>query len=192
MSQIEKILAFWFGAPDSEIYGTNRKIWFSKDPEFDRQLREKFLPEYEQAAAGALENWRSEPLSCLAYILVCDQFPRNMFRDTPRSFATDDQALSAAQSAIAQGFDQQLLPVQRWFMYLPLEHSENPEHQCQVVKLFQDLTQEHPDSQSSYDFALRHQAMIDRFGRFPHRNAILGRDTTPEEAEFLQQPGSSF
>jgi uncharacterized protein (DUF924 family) len=149
------------------------------------------MPDYTQAQAGNLDSWKNSPQSCLALILLLDQFPRHMFRGTPQAFATDWQALSAAQYAIAQGYDRELLPVQRWFIYLPFEHSENLDHQNQSVSLFEQLSDD-PDSADTIQYAIRHRKVILRFGRFPHRNAILGRVSTAQEEEFLQQPGSSF
>ncbi len=187
----QEILKFWFGDPASPEYGQSRPEWFKKDPQFDQTIEKQFLPVYEQAAAGQLQAWQGSPLTCLALILVLDQFPRNMFRGTPRAFATDPLAVQAAQQAVAQGFDQQLLPVQRWFVYLPFEHSEDLADQRRSMELFEQL-QSDPASQSAIDYARRHLEVIERFGRFPHRNVILGRPSTPEELEFLQQPGSSF
>ena len=191
MSQVEEILHFWFGQPDEPNYGKQRSFWFTKKSDFDQEVRTHFLKNYEQAVAGQLDHWQKSPKSCLALILLLDQFPRNMFRGTAQAFATDPQALSAAQHAVANGFDQQLLTVERWFIYLPFEHSENLEHQNQCVELFATLSND-PDSAATLDYALRHRSVIERFGRFPHRNEILGRATTPEEAEFLKQRGSSF
>jgi uncharacterized protein (DUF924 family) len=189
--QAKKILDFWFGSPEQASYGKPRQIWFIKKNEFDREVQTRFLKNYEQAAAGELDSWKSSPLNCLALILLLDQFPRNMFRGTAQAFATDWQALSAAQYAIAQGYDRELLPVQRWFIYCPFEHSENLEDQNLCLALFQQLSDD-PDSADAINYALRHREVILRFGRFPHRNEILGRASTPEEQEFLQQPGSSF
>lgn len=191
MSQAKEILDFWFGSPDEPGYGKPKSFWFNKKPEFDEELQMRFLTDYQKAAAGNLDDWINASDSCLALILLLDQFPRNMFRDTPQAFATDWEALSAAQHAVAQGYDKKLLPVQRWFIYLPFEHSENLEHQRQAVRLFQQLGDD-PDSASCIDYAIRHMQVIQRFGRFPHRNEILGRVSTLEEKEFLKQKGSSF
>ncbi|NMG06877.1 DUF924 family protein [Brasilonema sp. UFV-L1] len=191
MSQVAEILDFWFGSPNEPDYGKPKSFWFIKKPEFDEELRIRFLTDYQKAAAGYLDDWMDSPESCLALILLLDQFPRNMFRDTPEAFATDWEALSAAQHAVARGYDQKLLPVQRWFVYLPFEHSENLEHQHQAVQLFEQLNND-PDSASSIDYAMRHMQVIQHFGRFPHRNEILGRVSTPEETEFLKNKGSSF
>jgi uncharacterized protein (DUF924 family) len=191
MSQAQEILDFWFGQANEASYGKPRQVWFTKKPEFDEQVQTHFMTDYQLAAAGQLDRWKQSPETCLALILLLDQFPRNMFRGTPQQFATDWQALSTAQYAVAQGYDRQLLPVQRWFIYLPFEHSENLEDQRQAVKLFQQLSDD-PDSADTIDYAIRHKQIIERFGRFPHRNAILGRPSTQEEKEFLKQPGSSF
>jgi uncharacterized protein (DUF924 family) len=189
-----QILHFWFGepsAPDSE-YGQQRKVWFHKDPEFDQQIRDRFLSAYEQARQGQYNDWRQTAKTALALTLLLDQFPRNMFRGTPRCFATDEQALEVAQAAIAQCYDQQLIPTERMFLYLPLEHSENLAHQNQAVCHFEALIQAAPELQTALDYAYRHRDVIAQFGRFPHRNDILGRPSTREEHEFLQQPGSRF
>lgn len=191
---IDAILRFWFGVPqtpDSQ-YSQRRKYWFGKNPEFDRSIHDRFYFLYEQADSGELDNWQATPQGSLALILLFDQFPRNMFRDTPRAFATDAKALSIAKQSIAQAFDRALEPIQRVFIYLPLEHSENLDDQRQCVWLFEALTAESPELADCLDYALRHQAIIERFGRFPHRNRILDRPSTPAETEFLKQPGSSF
>lgn len=187
----EEILEFWFGKPDEADYGKPRKVWFTKKPEFDQEVRSRFLETYRQAAAGELDDWKAEPLSCLALIILLDQFPRNMFRGQPEAFATDPQALAYAKYAVERGFDKQLLPIQRQFVYLPFEHSENLADQHQCLELVSTL-KDYPDCASGVDYAHRHFKVIKRFGRFPHRNKILGRQTTSEEVEFLKQPGSSF
>ena len=191
MSRVDEILDFWFGQSDQPEHGKQRGFWFNKKPEFDQELRLRFLTDYQQAVAGQLDHWQESPKSCLALILLLDQFPRNMFRGSAQAFATDPQALEVAQHAVANGFDQELLTVQRWFVYLPFEHSENLDDQRKCVELFATLSDD-PDSTSTLNYAVRHREIIERFGRFPHRNEILGRANTPEEAEFLKQPGSSF
>ena len=185
------VIDFWFGQPEEKLYGRPQKFWFIKEQKFDQQVRSLFLETYQQAAQGKLIQWQQQALSCLALIIVLDQFPRNMFRDSPRSFINDSQALEVAKSAMTNGFDRQLLPVQRWFMYLPFEHSENLADQQTAVKLFETIRDD-PDSQTTIDYAYRHLQVIERFGRFPHRNQILGRESTPAEKEFLKQPGSKF
>ncbi len=191
MSQAKRILEFWFGHPNEPSYGKPRKFWFNKTPEFDEKLRIRFGEDYQKAAAGHLDDWIDLPETCLALILLLDQVPRNVFRGTPQAFATDWEALSAAQQAIALGYDREFLPVQRWFIYLPFEHSENLAHQYQCIKLFQQLNHD-ANSASAIEYAFAHMQIIQRFGRFPHRNAIFGRTSTPEEQEFLQKPASGF
>lgn len=200
--QIEDVLEFWFGSSDSDdpegltseglLYQRRRKIWFGKNPEFDRAIRDRFELLYQQAAAGNLDPWQQSPSGSLALILVLDQFPRNMFRHTPQAFATDAVARAVAKEMIRRGDDRLLLPVQRIFVYLPLEHSENRDDQHQSVQQVEVLVATQPALADCLDYAQRHQVVIERFGRFPHRNRILGRETTAEEAEFLQQPGSAF
>ena len=191
MSNFESILEYWFGNKNKADYGKPKKIWFSKDSKVDEEIKQQFSIDYELAKQGVLETWKNEPRSCLALILLLDQVPRNIFRDQPQMYATDEKALTLAKFAVKNNFDQQLLPVERWFIYLPFEHSENLDNQCKAVALFQTLSHD-PDSTITIDYAVRHFEVIRQFGRFPHRNSILGRETTPEEAEFLKQPGSSF
>ena len=155
-------------------------------------MREQFLTNYEQAREGAYADWQKTPQTALALAVLLDQFPRNMFRDTPRSFEAVDQALVVAKAAIAQGFDHVLIPVERIFLYLPLEHSENLDDQNQSVALFEALVQAAPNLHATLEYAYRHRDIIARFGRFPHRNNILGRLSTPDEAAFLKQRGSRF
>ncbi|MBE9096622.1 DUF924 family protein [Tychonema sp. LEGE 07203] len=188
---MNEILDFWFGRSNSPEFGKAQKKWFEKNADFDAQVRSNFLSQYELAASGKLDYWQDSPENCLALILLLDQFPRNMFRETPKAFATDSKALTVAQHAVDNNFDRELLQVQKWFIYLPFEHSENLEHQQKSVELFRQLSGE-PESESVIEYAIRHFKIIERFGRFPHRNQILGRETTPEEAEFLKQPGSRF
>lgn len=185
------ILNFWFGDPHSPDYGQPRSQWFEKDPAFDQQIRDQFETDYWQAMAGHLNHWVSSAAGCLALVLLQDQFPRNLFRNTPQAFASDAHALEVAETAIAQGFDRQLLPVQRWFIYLPFEHSEDLATQERSLQLWEEL-RDHPASASCIEYAQRHYEVIRQFDRFPHRNEILGRDSTPAELEFLLQPGSRF
>jgi len=183
------VLHFWFGPPGER--GKPQKRWFFKDQAFDREIRERFLPTYEQAAAGKLAHLKGKASDCLALIVMLDQFPRNMFRGTPRAFATDPLALETARHAVAQGFDRAMLPVERMFFYLPFEHSEALADQLEACELNAALDA-YPETKDVYRYALAHRDIIQRFGRFPHRNAILGRASTPEELEFLKGPGSSF
>ncbi|MGB3494457.1 MAG: DUF924 family protein [Elainellaceae cyanobacterium] len=191
---ISSVLTFWFGDPSVEnvSYGVRKNLWFRKDESTDREIRDRFFDTYERAGSGQLHDWRLTCEGRLALTIVCDQFPRNMFRGTAQAFATDPFARALVKEAIALGDDQALPAEQRVFLYMPLEHSENLDDQGKSVALFQALAEANPDLADTYDYALRHQAVIARFGRFPHRNAALGRVSTAEEIEFLQQPGSSF
>jgi uncharacterized protein (DUF924 family) len=180
-----EVLRFWFGEPR----GGRRKPWFEKDEAFDAEIRRRFVPLHERLAAGG--EWPDEPDPCLARIVVLDQFPRNMFRGSPLAFATDRLALEAARHALARGYDRAMKPVERLFVYLPFEHSESLEDQERACALCKPL-EPFPETFDAYRYAVAHRDIIQRFGRFPHRNAILGRESTPEEAAFLEQPGSSF
>ena len=180
------MLDFWFGAPGSRERGRPRKLWFQKSQPFDAEVRRRFLAAWERAARGECERWQATPLASLALVVVLDQFPRNMFRGTARAFASDSLALAAARSMIAMEFSRLLSPVERLFAYLPFTHAEDLAAQRRSLALFHGLE---PEDERS---AKRHYEIIERFGRFPHRNAVLGRQSTPEETEFLRQPGSSF
>ncbi len=178
--QPQSILHFWF----EEL---TDKQHFVKDPALDESMRSRFGATLEAAARCELFAWRATAEGRLAEILVLDQFSRNIFRDTPRAFAQDSLALVLAQEMVAGGHDQQLAPTQRAFAYMPYMHSESALVHTQAVALF---TQ--PGIQDNLSFELRHKAIIDRFGRYPHRNAIMDRTSTPEELAFLSEPGSSF
>ena len=181
------VLQFWFGEPR----GPRLRQWFEKDPAFDARIRARFLPLHEALARGEQADWLDDPERCLARIVVLDQFPRNMFRGSPRAFATDAAALQAARHAIERGFDRGRLPVERLFTYLPFEHSEALADQDLACALCKPLAA-FAETDDAYRYALAHREIIVRFGRFPHRNAILGRASTPEEVAFLAQPGSGF
>jgi uncharacterized protein (DUF924 family) len=191
VSAPEEILDFWFGREGEEGYGEFREAWFTKDPEFDREIRDRFETVYKEAASGELDSWKEEAQSCLALIIVLDQFPRNMFRGDARMYATDEKALEAARYAVEHVFDRELPLFQRGFVYMPFMHSENLEDQRLSVELFRGIAGEAGTTDAT-PFAVRHMEIIERFGRFPHRNEILGRQTTPEEAGFLKEPDSSF
>jgi len=184
-----EVLRFWFGAGSD--YGKSRKAWFEKNPDFDREIGAKFLALCEQAASGALEPWQALPGECLALVIVLDQFPRNLFRGEARAFGSDARALGAARRAIDGGYDAGMLPVERLFLYLPFEHSESLDDQWRSLALIGRLAP-WPETADVFPYAVRHWEIVRRFGRFPHRNAALGRASTPEELEFLQQPGSGF
>ncbi len=164
-----------------------RKVWFVKDAAVDAQIRDRFLPVLEELAAQAPSAALASPQRALAAVIVLDQFPRNSFRGQARAFATDALALEIAKAAIGGGLDRQLPQAQRVFLYLPFEHSENAADQARCVALTAALGD---DEYARY--ALLHQGVIDRFGRFPHRNVVLGRASTPEEEAFLKEPGSAF
>ncbi len=184
------ILDFWFGREDEPGYGEFRDAWFQRNDEFDAEIRDRFGDVYEHAAAGDLNDWREEAEGCLALVIVLDQFPRNMFRGDARTHATDAQGLETAEYAVDRALDRELPALQRMFLYMPFMHSESVEDQRRSVELFGLLAEQGgPDV---VEYAVGHKEIVDRFGRFPHRNVILGRETTPEEAEFLTQPGSSY
>jgi uncharacterized protein (DUF924 family) len=202
--QARAVLDCWFGAPDTPDFGGARKSWFSRNEAFDAMLRERFGALIDAAndvtsdvtcntpGNTTLAHWQTTPLGALALIIVLDQFSRNCHRNTPRAFAADQKALRIAQRMVATGADR-LLPTahHRAFAYLPYEHDETLASQQESLRLFKRLEAE-PGGESYYRFAVRHAAIIDRFGRFPHRNAVLGRSSTAEEAAFLREPGSSF
>ena len=174
----DEVLQFWFGQ--------EHKAWFEKNPAFDAEIRARFLPLYESALRKELDSWLRQPRRCLARVVLLDQFPRNMFRGMAQAFATDPLALDGARVILDNGWDGAMTHDQRLFAYLPFEHSESLADQRRCCELMQPLGDE------LHRYALRHKEIIERFGRFPHRNAILGRASTPEEEAFLQQPGSGF
>jgi uncharacterized protein (DUF924 family) len=191
MTSPQEILDFWFGREGEEGYEEFREAWFTKDWEFDREIRDRFEPIYEEAAAGGLEDWKNETRSCLALIIVLDQFPRNIYRGDARMYAAEEKAREAARHAVEHAYDRELSLYGRLFAYLPFEHSEELDDQRLSVELFRGLAAE-MGSEDLLGYAVRHLEIVEQFGRFPHRNEILGRRTTPEEAEFLEGPDSSF
>lgn len=174
------VLSFWF----EEI---EPKAWWAADPAFDARVRERFNETLLQAAQGECFGWRSEPHGRLAEIIVLDQFSRNVYRGTARAFAQDPMALALAQEAVARKVHAELSPVARGFLFLPYMHSESRLVHQEAERLYR----EHALA-DNHNFELRHKAIVDRFGRYPHRNQILGRESSAEEMEFLKQPGSSF
>jgi uncharacterized protein (DUF924 family) len=174
------VLRFWFEEATPEQ-------WFKKDEAFDQRLRDRFQEIQEQVAALPVEACLASRDVALAAVIACDQFPRNMFRGTPRAFATDAKGLVLAAAVLERGWDAGMTENQRLFLYLPFEHAEDAAAQARCVALMSGLA-----DADLVRWARAHQAVIDRFGRFPHRNEILGRSSTPEELEFLKQPGSSF
>jgi len=179
-------LDFWFGAPDDPQRYHHRQIWFRGTPEFDASVHTGFAADHEQAASGAYAEWETEPLSALALVMLLDQVPRNIFRSTPRAFATDPLALAATNQAMTRGFDQAVPAAWRVFFYLPYEHSEDLADQRRGLDLL--LAQPPAPGRKSEGHMTRlHFEIIERFGRFPHRNAILGRASTAEELAFLAE-----
>lgn len=186
------VLDFWFAPESSPEHGRSRKVWFVKDAAFDEQIREGFGAIVEQALRGELDGWSAAPPSAVARVVVLDQFARNIFRDSPRAFAGDRQALAAASDMIGSRQDESLPPFMRAFVYMPFEHAEGIAMQDEAVRLFTRLAAASPELESMLDYAHRHRAVIERFGRFPHRNDILGRQSTAEEIAFLAERGSRF
>ncbi|GAA6135732.1 DUF924 family protein [Oceaniserpentilla sp. 4NH20-0058] len=174
------IIDFWF----DEIETSQ---WWKKDLEFDALIQRRFGELHQKAKAGELFKWRETALGSLAEVIILDQFSRNMFRDHKDAFSSDELALALAQGAISKGFDTQISSTMRSFLYLPFMHSESAIIHAQAVKLYESL-----GNPNNLEFEHKHKAIIDRFGRYPHRNTILGRESTMEEIEFLKQPNSSF
>lgn len=176
----QEIIHFWFEEIDS-------KQWWIADVSFDQLIQKRFHKLMLQAAAGELDEWRSDDHGRLAEIIVLDQFSRNVYRNTPQAFSQDTMALVLAQEAIRAQADHGLTPIEKNFLYMPFMHSESRVIHAYAEKLFHAHA-----PQANYEFELKHKAIIDRFGRYPHRNAILGRESTAEEIEFLKEEGSSF
>ena len=190
----QEILDFWFGPPDDPEYGQSRKLWFEKSDDYDRLLAERFGDQVEAALAGRLNHWAQAGAtadSALALVLLLDQLTRNIFRGTAKMYAGDQVALLTAKRMVDTGQDLQLIPVQRQFCYLPFEHAEDNAMQAESLRLFK-LLEPFEATSGLLEWALKHAVIVERFGRFPHRNQILGRASTPEETEFLKQPGSGF
>lgn len=189
------VLDFWFGPPDDPGHAQPRPQWFQKDDAFDALIVQRFGPLIERALIGDIDDWQTrpvEPLPALARVIVLDQFTRNAFRGTARAFAGDAMALQTARALVASGADRSLTGVQRQFAYLPFEHAEDLSHQRTAVQLYQQLAADEPARADLVVWAQKHLDIVARFGRFPHRNAALGRASTPEEAAFLLTPGSGF
>ena len=183
----ERIVVFWFGAPGSAESLRRPDQWFKADTEFDREIRDSFGADYEAAAAGRHADLAATADGSLALIVLLDQFPRNMFRGSAKAFATDATALDLARGSVERGFDRGMPPERRQFLYMPYQHTEDLAIQHRSIELFTDL-----NYMTCLDHAIQHRDIIARFGRFPHRNAALGRTSTAEEIDFLKQPGSSF
>jgi uncharacterized protein (DUF924 family) len=199
METQESIKEFWFGTntDDGATAAAQAKLWWSKDDALDLEIKQRFAASSDLALNGKLDEWSATPYGHLSLILLCDQFPRNMYRNTPRAFAFDAKALQLSKDGIARKLDIRLRPIERVFFYLPFEHSESLADQDRAVALFRQLAEEaNPAHKTSFDnfynYAIRHREVIQRFQRFPHRNKILGRDSTAAELQFLSEPGSSF
>jgi uncharacterized protein (DUF924 family) len=199
LEQAESILEYWFGTEADDLVAAKQhaELWWKKNPQVDQDIRERFATRLDAAAHGNLDDWLTHPRGRLAMIILADQFSRNMYRDTPRSFAFDRLAQTWCKAGLDSGADRLLRPIERVFFNLPLEHSESLEDQQRSVALCKSLADSVPDEHRElFDgylkYAERHRDIVQRFGRFPHRNAILGRESTEEEIAFLQKPGSSF
>lgn len=199
MSTWQPLLDWWFGAEGSatEVAAARQGLWFGKRDGQDLEAEARFGALVERALAGDLKDWLDDPQAWLAQLILLDQLPRMIFRDTPRAFAGDSRARPLLQEGLERGWDRRLTPIQRVFAYLIFEHAEDLPLQDRAVELFADLlneaaVDERPLFANFLDFAERHQRVIARFGRFPHRNAILGRASTDEEQAFLREPGSRF
>lgn len=195
----ETVLSFWFGPLDSDGLPSLQAAarWFSGGESFDAEIRQRFGGRVEEALRGELREWADAPRPLLALIILLDQFPRNLFRGEARAFAGDARAYALARDAVDAGWAKQLLPAERNFLYLPFEHHESMEAQTRCCSLYAQLLAEGPAAAEarfagSLDYAQRHRAAIERFGRFPARNAALGRESTPEEVAFLAEHPSGF
>jgi len=181
------LLDFWFGPPGDSDREQHREIWFKATEEFDAALRREFLADYEAAAGGALRAWEASAEGALALVLLLDQVPRNIFRGTPRAYAADPAARAVADRALQRGFDRLLAPAWRIFFYMPLHHSEDIDDQQRSAALFESLPR-NPDRRGSLRrYGQPYLQVIERFGRFPHRNEILGRQSTPAEIAFMTE-----
>lgn len=200
MQPWQPLLTFWFGEESDDVTRAKRQapLWWGKNSDTDALLASRFGDQASAAAAGGLAHWAESAEGRLALILLLDQLPRNIHRGTPAAFAQDAKARDLCLKGLSLGADLALPPLERVFFYLPLEHAESREQQARSVTLFEGLAAEQADGPAREtftgfaDFARRHQVIVERFGRFPHRNAILGRASTEEEADFLLQPGSGF
>ncbi len=184
-----EVLDFWFGTGDD--YGRRHKRWFAKDRGFDAEVRDRFGSLLKELLEGGHREWLADAHACLARIVVLDQFPRQIFRGSAEAFAGDPPALESTRHALVQRYDRDMFPVERLFVYLPFEHSESLVDQERSCALMAPLAQ-FPETDDALRYAIAHRDIVARFGRFPHRNATLGRASTPEEVEFLKQPGSAF
>jgi len=198
-NRIEEILGFWFGELESDTAFPieKAKLWFNGGEAFNREVAAQFGADLELGSAGKLNDWAASPRGRLALIILLDQFSRNVFGESPRCFSQDEASLGLAIEGIEKGDDKKLRPIERTFFYIPFEHSEDLEMQVRGVELFTELASKVPPGiefaiQNTLDYMVRHKKIIERFGRFPHRNKILGRVSLPGEDDFLNEPDSSF
>jgi uncharacterized protein (DUF924 family) len=199
--RIDDLLSFWFGPPDQTPEARGKR-WFMRDAVLDEEIRARYGALAEAAAAGQLAGWLDNPRGSLALVVLLDQFSRNLYRDSPRAFAQDPQALAITRAALGRGHERALSWLERYMLLMPFMHAEDVAVQRESVAVFEELLAEAIAAGASasdlaalttaLDFARRHAAIVERFGRYPHRNAVLGRPSTDEELEFLRQPGSSF
>lgn len=192
------VLEFWFGdRDDPENVKRRRKLWFTSTPDQDREIRERFGMLHEKAQAGDLDGWAEAPKTALALIVLLDQFTRSLYRGRGAAFVNDARSLALASAAVERGFDRMLHPVERAFLYMPFQHSENPDDQERSMRLYRALLDECPLSlrafaRDSYEHAALHRDIVERFGRFPHRNELLGRSSTEAERRYLEDGGHRF
>jgi len=184
MTEWREIYDYWFGAPGADGHGDVREFWFGGGPSVDREIRQRFGGHYERAIAGEFENWKSEARSAVSLIVLLDQFPRNIFRGDPRSFAVNPMVLRCARQLVDGPLYGELITVEKVFAYLPFEHSEDIEDQKKCVALY-EVMEPHDSKAEWIDFAVLHLEIVEQFGRFPHRNDILGRKNTPAEETWL-------
>lgn len=199
--RIDEIITFWLG-PKGERPGEVARRWFTKDTLFDDEIRARFGADLERAAKGEYDAWaEGDARHVLAFVILTDQLTRNVYRDSGRAFSLDDKALAASLSAQSRGLDTSLSFLERYVLYMPMMHAEDKEVQAKCVEVFANLAAEASRAgedeiasmlRGAHDYAVRHQVIVERFGRFPHRNSLLDRTSTPEEAMFLLEPGSSF
>lgn len=192
MRRFEEVYEFWFGKENPDV-----SMWFKKDLELDRQIRERFGPWLDAYSPQEFQEWKKTPQGLVSLVILLDQFPRNAYRGTARMFAYDQEALATAKEGLSKGWFEQLNIYEALFLCLPLEHSENLADQEECVRLAKVMQARATAEQQSFaamtlDYAVRHRDIIAQFGRFPHRNEVLGRVSTPQEVEFLKSPGSSF
>lgn len=194
MTNYSDVLEFWFGDPASDGLGAYRKAWFEKDEAFDAEVRTRFGKDVAKASAGSYDFWQDTVAGTLALIITLDQFPRNIFRGLPKAYAADHKARSVARQVIDRRLDQGLATMERLFVYLPFEHSENLADQRRCIALYSEILGDFGDEiRDGAHFSVhRHCEIIERFGRFPHRNEVMRRQSSPEEIAFLKEPRSSF